>query len=169
MPARLQRNSWRTGCLSHSFPSPVPTVPLPSFSPDSSQPLLRRPLLLPRGRGLSQPLIANIQGLKELGEGEEVDREVSPSILNIEEKEQSDNLQWVNRTRPCPYLLGCFPPLRTPHMRTHTPDSHLPLWPIPPDFWYPEGSLIPYLPIGDYPTVPSPLGKTNRDATTVVS
>jgi hypothetical protein len=32
-----------------------------------------------------------------LGEGEEVDREVSPSILNIEEKEQSDNLPWVNR------------------------------------------------------------------------
>ena len=58
-------------------------------------------------RGLSQPLIANIQGLKELGEGEEVDREVSPSILNIE-KEQSDNLQWVNRE------LGNPPDTRSP-------------------------------------------------------
>jgi hypothetical protein len=48
-------------------------------------------------RGLSQPLIANIQGLKELGEGEEVDREVSPPILNIEENEQQDNLHEVNR------------------------------------------------------------------------
>jgi hypothetical protein len=30
-------------------------VPLPSFSPDSSQPLLRRPLLLPRGEALEIP------------------------------------------------------------------------------------------------------------------
>ena len=56
---------------------------------------------------MSQPLIANIQGLKELGEGEEVDREVSPSILNIE-KEQSDNLQWVNKE------LGNPPDTRSP-------------------------------------------------------
>ena len=59
-------------------------------------------------RGLSQPLIANIQGLKESGKGEEVDREVSPFILNIEEKEQSDNLQWVNRE------LGNSPDTRSP-------------------------------------------------------
>jgi ribosomal protein L21E len=45
---------------------------------------------------LSQSLIANIQGLKELEEGEEVDIEVSPSILNIEENDQPDNLQGVN-------------------------------------------------------------------------
>ena len=32
-----------------------------------------------------------------MGEGEEVDREVSPPILNIEEKEQPDNLHGVNR------------------------------------------------------------------------
>ena len=43
-----------------------------------------------------------------MGEGEEVDREVSPSILNIEEKEQSDNLQWVNRE------LGNPPDTRSP-------------------------------------------------------
>jgi hypothetical protein len=102
-------------------------------------------------RGLSLPLIANIQGLKELGEGEKVDREVSPPILNGEGKEQPDSLHWVNS------LLGCVPPLWTPHLRTHTPDSHLPLCPIPPDFWYPEGSQIPYLPNGDCPAVPSPL------------
>jgi hypothetical protein len=41
---------------------------------------------------LSQSLIANIQGLKELEEGEEVDIEVSPSILNIEENDQPDNV-----------------------------------------------------------------------------
>jgi hypothetical protein len=40
-------------------------------------------------------------------------------------------------------------------LRTHTPDSHLPLWPIPLDFWYPEGSLTPYLPHRDCPAVPS--------------
>ena len=40
---------------------------------------------------MSQPLIANIQGLKELKEGEEVD------IWNIEETDQQDNLQGVNR------------------------------------------------------------------------
>ena len=40
---------------------------------------------------MSQPLIANIQGLKELKEGEEVD------IWNIEEKDQQDNLQGVKR------------------------------------------------------------------------
>ena len=34
---------------------------------------------------------------QRLGEGEEVDREVSPPILNIEEKEQPDNLHGVNR------------------------------------------------------------------------
>jgi hypothetical protein len=32
-----------------------------------------------------------------LGEGEEVDREVSSPILNIEENEQQDNLHEVNR------------------------------------------------------------------------
>ena len=32
-----------------------------------------------------------------MGEGEEVDREVSPPILNIEENEQQDNLHEVNR------------------------------------------------------------------------
>ena len=32
-----------------------------------------------------------------MGEGEEVDREVSPPILNIEEKDQQDNLHGVNR------------------------------------------------------------------------
>ena len=36
------------------------------------------------------------KGLKELEEGEEVDIEVSPSILNIE-NDQKDNLQGVNR------------------------------------------------------------------------
>jgi hypothetical protein len=48
---------------------------------------------------LSQPLIANIQGLKELKEGEEVevDIEVPPPTWNIEEKDQQDNLQGVNR------------------------------------------------------------------------
>ena len=46
---------------------------------------------------MSQPLITNIQGLKELKEGEEVDIEVSPPIWNIEEKDQQDNLQGVNR------------------------------------------------------------------------
>ena len=40
---------------------------------------------------MSQPLIANIQGLKELKEGEE------EYIWNIEEKDQQDNLQGVNR------------------------------------------------------------------------
>jgi hypothetical protein len=35
--------------------------------------------------------------LKELEEGEEVDREVSFPILNIEENNQQDNLQGVNR------------------------------------------------------------------------
>ena len=45
---------------------------------------------------MSQPLITNIQGLKELKEGEEVDIEVSPPIWNIEEKDQQDNLQGVN-------------------------------------------------------------------------
>ena len=48
-------------------------------------------------RGLSQPLIANIQGLKELKEGGEVDMEVSPSTWNIEEKDQQDNLLGINR------------------------------------------------------------------------
>ena len=46
---------------------------------------------------MSQPLIANIQGLKELKEGEEVDIEVSPPLWSIEEKDQQDNLQGVNR------------------------------------------------------------------------
>ena len=46
---------------------------------------------------MSQPRIANIQGLKELEEGGEVYIEVSPSILNIEENDQQDNLQGVNR------------------------------------------------------------------------
>ena len=46
---------------------------------------------------MSQPLITNIQGLKELKEGEEVDIEVSPPIWNIEEKDQHDNLKGVNR------------------------------------------------------------------------
>ena len=46
---------------------------------------------------MSQPLIANIQGLKELEEGQEVDREASPPILNIEENDQQDNLQEVSR------------------------------------------------------------------------
>ena len=32
-----------------------------------------------------------------MGEGEEVDREVSPPILNREGKEQPDSLHWVNR------------------------------------------------------------------------
>ena len=48
---------------------------------------------------MSQPLIANIQGLKELKEGEEVevDIKVPPPTWNIEEKDQQDNLQAVNR------------------------------------------------------------------------
>ena len=48
---------------------------------------------------MSQPLIANIQGLKELKEGEEVevDIEVPPPTWNMEEKDQQDNLQGVNR------------------------------------------------------------------------
>ena len=46
---------------------------------------------------MSQPLIANIQGLKELKEGGEVDMEVSPPTWNIEEKNQQDSLQGVNR------------------------------------------------------------------------
>ena len=48
---------------------------------------------------MGQPLIANIQGLKELKEGEEVevDIEVPPPTWNIEEKDQQDNLQGVNR------------------------------------------------------------------------
>ena len=46
---------------------------------------------------MSQHLIANIQGLKELKEREEVDIEVSPPIWNIKEKDQQDNLQGVNR------------------------------------------------------------------------
>jgi hypothetical protein len=46
---------------------------------------------------LSQSLIANIQGLKELKEWEEVDIEVPPPTWNIEEKDQQDNLQGVNR------------------------------------------------------------------------
>ena len=48
-------------------------------------------------RGLSPPLIANIQGLKGSVEGEEVDREVSPSILKRErEEEQPDSPLWVS-------------------------------------------------------------------------
>jgi hypothetical protein len=46
---------------------------------------------------LSQPLIASIQGLKELKEGGEVDMEVSPPTWNIEETNQQDSLQGVNR------------------------------------------------------------------------
>ena len=48
---------------------------------------------------MSQPLIANIQGLKELKEGEEVevDIEVPPPTWNIEENNQQDSLQGVNR------------------------------------------------------------------------
>jgi hypothetical protein len=46
---------------------------------------------------LNQPLIANIQGLKELKEGEEVDIGVPPPTWNIEEKDQQDNHQRVNR------------------------------------------------------------------------
>jgi hypothetical protein len=42
---------------------------------------------------LSQPLITNIQGLKELKEGEEVDIGVPPPTWNIEEKDQQDNPQ----------------------------------------------------------------------------
>jgi hypothetical protein len=42
---------------------------------------------------LSQPLITNIQGLKELKEGEEVDIGVTPPTWNIEEKDQQDNPQ----------------------------------------------------------------------------
>jgi hypothetical protein len=41
--------------------------------------------------------MANIQGLKELKEWEEVDIEVPPPTWNIEEKDQQDNLQGVNR------------------------------------------------------------------------
>ena len=47
-------------------------------------------------RGFSQPVLPIYKGLKELEEGEEVDIEVSPSILNIE-NDQKDNLQGVNR------------------------------------------------------------------------
>ena len=43
-----------------------------------------------------------------MGEGEEVDREVSPPILNIEENEQQDNLHEVNRE------LGNPPDTRSP-------------------------------------------------------
>jgi hypothetical protein len=43
---------------------------------------------------LSQPLIANIQGLKESKEGGEVDMEVT---WNVEEKNQQGRLQGVNR------------------------------------------------------------------------
>jgi hypothetical protein len=46
---------------------------------------------------LSQPLIANIQGLKELKVGGEVDMEVPPPTWNIEGKDQRDSLQGVNR------------------------------------------------------------------------
>ena len=46
---------------------------------------------------MSQPLIANIQGLKELKEGGEVDMEVSPPTWNIEEKNQQDILLGVDR------------------------------------------------------------------------
>ena len=46
---------------------------------------------------MSQPLSANIQGLKELKEVEEVDIEVPPLTWNIEEKDQQNNLQGVNR------------------------------------------------------------------------
>jgi hypothetical protein len=79
-----------------------------------------------------------IQGLKELEEGEEVDIEVSPSILNIEENDQPDNLQGitilpsalissssVDSSVSLPTRL--FPPLLTPHLRTHAPDSYLPI------------------------------------------
>jgi hypothetical protein len=53
-------------------------------------------LLVPLSVG-GQPLIANIQDLKELKEGEEVDIGVPPPTWNIEEKDQQDNLQGVNR------------------------------------------------------------------------
>jgi hypothetical protein len=43
-----------------------------------------------------------------LGEGEEVDREVSPPILNGEGKEQPDSLHWVNRE------FGSPPDTRSP-------------------------------------------------------
>ena len=43
-----------------------------------------------------------------MGEGEEVDREVSPPILNIEENEQQENLHEVNRE------LGNPPDTRSP-------------------------------------------------------
>jgi hypothetical protein len=43
---------------------------------------------------LSQPLIANIHGLKEVKEGGEVDMEVT---WNMEEKNQQDRLLGVNR------------------------------------------------------------------------
>jgi hypothetical protein len=43
-----------------------------------------------------------------LGEEEEVDREVSPPILNREEKEQPDSLHWVNRE------LGSPPDTKSP-------------------------------------------------------
>jgi hypothetical protein len=56
----------------------VPTVFLLFFSP----------------KGLSQPLIANIHGLKEVKEGGEVDMEVT---WNVEEKNQQDRLLGVNR------------------------------------------------------------------------
>ena len=73
-----------------------------------------------------------MQGLKELKEGEEVDIEVPPAVppptWNIEAKDQQDSLQGVNGE------LG-----------------------NPPDSSSPEGSLIPYLPPGDYPADPSPL------------
>jgi hypothetical protein len=44
-----------------------------------------------------------------LEEGEEVDIEVSPSILNIEENDQQDNLQGVNRE------IGNPPDSSSPH------------------------------------------------------
>ena len=43
-----------------------------------------------------------------MGEEEEVDREVSPPILNREEKEQPDSLHWVNRE------LGSPPDTKSP-------------------------------------------------------
>jgi hypothetical protein len=46
---------------------------------------------------LSQPLIANIQGLKELKEGGEVDMVVPPPTSKIEEKDQQGSLQGVKR------------------------------------------------------------------------
>jgi hypothetical protein len=57
----------------------------------------------------------NIQGLKELGEGEEVDREVSPPILNIEENEQQENLHEVNRELGNPPRFFPFSDLKLGH------------------------------------------------------